>query len=912
MKRNTGWEVWGVVVLLGCSTLVSAQQNAKVGGSATISSSTQLPRLVKFGGTLTSIDGHPLSGMVGVTFAFYSSQTDGPPLWLETQNVQPDKNGHYTVLLGSTKPEGLPMDLFISEQAQWVGVQPEGQNEQPRVLLVSAPYALKAGDAETLGGKPASAFMAASSNTPSGNNGMASTVTGTGTKDYIPLWLSTTSLGNSKLFQSTSGDLGISTTTPAANLDVNGTSDIRNTLTLFPNGSAPTLSVNGTAFNVSNKGLVSFVSGQKFPGTGNGTVTSVGSGAGLTGGPIIASGTLSIATSGVTNAMLANSSLTVTANSPLNGGGAVSLGGSARLGLKSCAANQILQFISGAWACANAATGTVTSVGSGAGLTGGPITGSGTLSIATGGVSNAMLANPSLTLTAGTDLTGGGSVALGGSTRLNLDTTKVPQLSANNTFNGNQSVTGNIGVTGSIFGQTGSFSGNNTSQIMNVTQSGTGTAVNATATGGLGVFATGSTGVEGASSAASGGAGVVGVDTSTTGTNFGVYAVNDSALGAAVAGNANASPGTGVNGISNGSDGVGVLGQAPGSTLSSTGGSYEGQGAFGVWGDTAALGNGIGVLATADDAFGLVVENNSSSGVAALAQNHAGSGASMGVEAVSSSAVGIGAYGVAPFSSGVSPAGPVPTGVWGDTSGSLSADCPAAEGGSPCGIGVLGTVVNGNAVAGFSSDGYGDPEDATAFFQNNAPQQYSTVLATYGSSAGGFCTIDVAGDLYCTGSKSAVVPVDNGSRKVALYAVEAPENWFEDFGSGRLSDGSAVVALEPTFGQAVDTAVDYHVFLTPNGDSRGLYVFAKTPTSFEVREQGGGTSNITFDYRIVARRKGYEDIRLADKTAQFKVPQHKATHAPGPPAPPKLPHALIQSLVRPAEHLSRPPLLNRK
>jgi hypothetical protein len=45
--------------------------------------------------------------------------------------------------------------------------------------------------------------------------------------------------------------------------------------------------------------------------------------------------------------------------------------------------------------------------------------------------------------------------------------------------------------------------------------------------------------------------------------------------------------------------------------------------------------------------------------------------------------------------------------------------------------------------------------------------------------------IDVGGNLGCTGSKSAVVPVDGGTRKVALYAVEAPENWFEDIGSAQ-------------------------------------------------------------------------------------------------------------------------------
>ena len=62
----------------------------------------------------------------------------------------------------------------------------------------------------------------------------------------------------------------------------------------------------------------------------------------------------------------------------------------------------------------------MTSVASGLGLTGGPITTSGTLSIATAGVTNAMLAHNSLTVTAGTGRGGGGSVALGATATLSL------------------------------------------------------------------------------------------------------------------------------------------------------------------------------------------------------------------------------------------------------------------------------------------------------------------------------------------------------------------------------------------------------------------------------------------------------------------------------------------------------------
>jgi hypothetical protein len=46
---------------------------------------------VNFSGVLTDLNGKPLSGVVGVTFLLYSEQTGGIALWLETQNIYPDK-----------------------------------------------------------------------------------------------------------------------------------------------------------------------------------------------------------------------------------------------------------------------------------------------------------------------------------------------------------------------------------------------------------------------------------------------------------------------------------------------------------------------------------------------------------------------------------------------------------------------------------------------------------------------------------------------------------------------------------------------------------------------------------------------------------------------------------------------------
>jgi hypothetical protein len=121
----------------------------------------KVPQLVKFNGTLQDAEGQPRTGTLGLAFAIYAQASGGASLWQEVQNVSLDQQGHYEVALGATKSEGVPVNLFTSGQTRWLGVQallPE-EVEQPRVLLVSVPYAMKAADAETLGGLPASAFM---------------------------------------------------------------------------------------------------------------------------------------------------------------------------------------------------------------------------------------------------------------------------------------------------------------------------------------------------------------------------------------------------------------------------------------------------------------------------------------------------------------------------------------------------------------------------------------------------------------------------------------------------------------------------------------------------------------------------------------------------------------------------------
>jgi hypothetical protein len=690
---------------------------------------------VSFSGVVKDPKGNPVTGAVDLTFSLFTFQEGGSPLWMETQNVQLDDQGRYNVLLGATNPEGLPLDLFTSGQAQWLGVQPElpGAAEQPRVLLVGMPYALKAVDADTLGGLPPAAFAMAATGAGStsaapsaaqtaGSNvagpqvQLSSTITGSGTANTLAMFTGSSTIGNSLITQSGGAAvigealqvpaLGTATSSTGFNaqpFDSLASAYNRSTKaavqqhfrwqaepvsnnTSSPSGKFNLLFASGagspaeTGLSISSKGIFSFASGQTFPGTGSGTVTSVASGAGLTGGPITKTGTLSIATAGVTNTMLQHSSLTVTAGSGLTGGGAISLGGSATLSLAtaSCPSGQAA-------------------------------------------VALPLSCSPFATLGA-------------------------------NSFNGDQTITGNVTASGVV------------------------------SSAGLSSVAIGGTGVYGESD-------------------------QDAALQAAVD-------------------------------------AWE----FGPTQKT----------------FGLYGYTASPSGTAVYGQS------------VSSSFGGLTFAGA---------------GVWGDTAQTAN-------------VGVLATAADGRAIWGVNNSPTGYP---TLTLESEETSSSSNLLLyTYGDGFGGHCSIDVSGNLARSGSFT--IPANANGRKTALYSVGAAENWFEDFGSGVLASGTTTVALDPTFAATVNTGIDYHVFLTPKGDCKGLYVTNETPAGFEVHEFGGGQSSVAFDYRIVAHRKGYENLRLADMTHQIqKLVQLNASrkgHSAGRVPTPKPARALAKL----AGGSARPPM----
>jgi hypothetical protein len=132
------------------------QAAATISHAGTEPAQASVPRLIQFNGTLKDVTTHPVSGVASVTFAIYSEQDGGSPLWSETQNVLTDALSHYNVLLGSATATGVPAYLFGTGQSRRLGVAIARQQEMPLALMASVPYAMKAGDADTLGGLPAS------------------------------------------------------------------------------------------------------------------------------------------------------------------------------------------------------------------------------------------------------------------------------------------------------------------------------------------------------------------------------------------------------------------------------------------------------------------------------------------------------------------------------------------------------------------------------------------------------------------------------------------------------------------------------------------------------------------------------------------------------------------------------------
>src|SRR3954466_1510851 len=206
-------QVFGVLTILLVSSVMASAQSAQ-------SSSTSVPRLINITGVFRPADGQAPATVESVTLSIYADQEGGTPLWQETQTVTLDDRGRYSLLLGATTPGGIPSELFGSTEAHWLATRFErsGEVEGPRGRLTSVPYALRAANADTLGGRPASDYVVSRAATGSRAAGTQSDAAApaaelAGTPNFLAKYVTTTDVGQSALFEN-GGQVGINTTVP--------------------------------------------------------------------------------------------------------------------------------------------------------------------------------------------------------------------------------------------------------------------------------------------------------------------------------------------------------------------------------------------------------------------------------------------------------------------------------------------------------------------------------------------------------------------------------------------------------------------------------------------------------------------------------------------------------------------------
>ncbi|HXW76591.1 MAG TPA: hypothetical protein VEJ20_04200 [Candidatus Eremiobacteraceae bacterium] len=376
-------------------------------------------------------------------------------------------------------------------------------------------------------------------------------------------------------------------------------------------------------------------------------------------------------------------------------------------------------------------------------------------------------------------------------------------------------------------------------------------------------------------------AGAIGVDgfgTSTTEASVGVNGSVDGPGSTALIGNANDTSGAasiGLEGFS--ANGEGVFAQSTNSDFASLR-SVDANLFYDVRLSDAPNGNTVTAML------------NTNSGGAAIVAHDTFSGASdfnAGIIGVTNNGIaGVEGFGDAAAADG----------VFGDGFGSDT----GSEGDSSSGIGVLGSSNTGFGVEGESTDSIGaegttsnpsattDTSEAGVFGDDTSIDGGTLNAGVSGASSSGIGVLATGADamvadcasggadeyvgkssvgttnftVSCAGTVGTVIVTRHDLYANATVA-RTTESTLEDYGQGELVNGTAIVTLDPAFSEAISDRSTYLVFLTPDGDSRGLYVAQKTLHGFVVHENEGGRSTLEFDYRIVARPAGDDRSRMA-------------------------------------------------
>jgi hypothetical protein len=198
-------------------------------------------------------------------------------------------------------------------------------------------------------------------------------------------------------------------------------------------------------------------------------------------------------------------------------------------------------------------------------------------------------------------------------------------------------------------------------------------------------------------------------------------------------------------------------------------------------------------------------------------------------------------------------------------------------------FGVSGRSYHGTGVYGMSGTAaglFGDSKNGTGVFGRSASATLPALgLVATGSgplmiatnaTGGQALTLDQGGNLTISGVIKTGGSCHDGcwqshnghGAHLVSYMPRESSPTMEDFGEAQLVNGSVAVRIDPAFANAIDQSKGYLVFVTPDGDTKGLFVAMRSANGFVVRESQGGRSNVQFSYRIVAKPFGKDEPRL--------------------------------------------------
>lgn len=366
-----------------------------------------------------------------------------------------------------------------------------------------------------------------------------------------------------------------------------------------------------------------------------------------------------------------------------------------------------------------------------------------------------------------------------------------------------------------------------------------------------------------------------------TGTANGSYGRAVAGTGTGVLGVGNNSPfvnmlGTGGGGAFTGSvtgaigygtnaaNSTGIVGAGnnvvPAPLATGSGGAFAGTttGAYGV-GTTAAT--GVGVVGAGNNIVALVPADGAGGAFTGNPQGVYGRGMT--------AATGLGVIGAG---NGLVPT-TIPNGAGGSFRGTIhgavGSTTTAANGTGLVGLGnnegTFQTLAVGSGVAGtgtnigifgaamsIASGAAGAPARAGGYFASAYTTGVPTETFTYVAAMEG---AGVPRKVMGNGTVNTVVR-DMNDDYVLLSAPEAPENLFQDYGTGQLVNGRARIELDPILSKNI-LVNDQHplrVFVQLRGDCNGVYVTNESAEGFEVVELMGGDSDASFFWTVTANR----------------------------------------------------------